>query len=136
MGALDWPSRLVENLWFVALTAASRFGFGRPSLGFVQGPWRGPNPPAGEGPQGPEKGGPRAPAATALGVVLACARATCMFFAGFSFNKRSQLSKWGAADFYIVKLARAKIDDNKQCHHGRPTSANPFEEVRTTLFLG
>ncbi|EJK76418.1 hypothetical protein THAOC_01818, partial [Thalassiosira oceanica] len=31
--------------------------FGRPSLGFVQGPWRGPNPPAGEGPQGPEKGG-------------------------------------------------------------------------------
>ncbi|EJK73417.1 hypothetical protein THAOC_04959, partial [Thalassiosira oceanica] len=37
-------------------TAASRFlRFGRPSLGFVQGPWRGPNPPAGEGPQGPEK---------------------------------------------------------------------------------
>ena len=32
------------------------FGFGRPSLGFVQGPWRGPNPPAGEGPQGPWKG--------------------------------------------------------------------------------
>ncbi|EJK69503.1 hypothetical protein THAOC_09232, partial [Thalassiosira oceanica] len=32
------------------------FGRRRPSLGFVQGPWRGPNPPAGEGPQGPEKG--------------------------------------------------------------------------------
>ena len=43
MGALDRPSRLVENLRFVALqTAASRFmcaslfiRFGRPSLGFV-----------------------------------------------------------------------------------------------------
>ena len=50
-------------------------------------------------------------------------------------DKRSQPSKWWAAEFYVVKLTRAKIDD-KQCHYGRPTSANLFEEVRTTSFLG
>ena len=33
------------------------------------------------------------------------------------------------------KIIREKID-HKQCHYGRPTSANLFEEVRTTSFLG
>ncbi|EJK70515.1 hypothetical protein THAOC_08117 [Thalassiosira oceanica] len=30
----------------------------------------------------------------------------------------------------MLEPTRAKIDD-KQCHYGRPTSANPFEELRT-----
>ncbi|EJK70842.1 hypothetical protein THAOC_07768, partial [Thalassiosira oceanica] len=41
----------------VALYRGVAFWVRSAFVGFVQGPWRGPNPPAGEGPQGPEKGG-------------------------------------------------------------------------------
>ena len=47
---------MIKIFGLLALYAATCFGFARRSLGFVQGPWPGPDPPAGKGPQGPEKG--------------------------------------------------------------------------------
>ena len=58
MGALVWPSRLVENFRLVALYR-DRSDHG--SLREFEGSWRDPSPPAGKGPQGPEKGAGRTP---------------------------------------------------------------------------
>ncbi|EJK68402.1 hypothetical protein THAOC_10421 [Thalassiosira oceanica] len=52
--ALVWPSRPVENFRLVALYR-DRSDHG--SRRKFEGSWRGPSPPAGKGPQGPEKGG-------------------------------------------------------------------------------